>query len=67
MDLAAQNDYMPLEIMTDCAKRSYFTLPPLDPPISMGVSRPGPDDHLGAQGVWGLPARPRQEKPGDDR
>lgn len=24
MDLAAQNDYMPLEIMTDCAKRSYF-------------------------------------------
>lgn len=23
--LAAQNDYMPLEIMTDCAKRSYFT------------------------------------------
>lgn len=25
MDLATQNDYMPLEIMTDCAKRSYFT------------------------------------------
>lgn len=25
MDLAAQNDYMPLEIMTDRAKRSYFT------------------------------------------
>lgn len=25
MDLAAQNDYVPLEIMTDCAKRSYFT------------------------------------------
>lgn len=32
MDLATQNDYMPLEIMTDSAKRSYFTLlvsPPL--------------------------------------
>lgn len=25
MDLATQNDYMPLEIMTDSAKRSYFT------------------------------------------
>lgn len=25
MALATQNDYMPLEIMTDCAKRSYFT------------------------------------------
>lgn len=25
MDLATQNDYVPLEIMTDCAKRSYFT------------------------------------------
>lgn len=28
MDLAAQNDYMPLEIMTDCAKRRYFTHSP---------------------------------------
>lgn len=25
MDLATQNDYVPLEIMTDCAKRRYFT------------------------------------------
>lgn len=25
MALATQNDYVPLEIMTDCAKRSYFT------------------------------------------
>lgn len=25
MDLATQNDYVPLEIMTDCSKRSYFT------------------------------------------
>lgn len=25
MALAVQSDYVPLEIMTDCAKRSYFT------------------------------------------
>lgn len=65
MDLAAQNDYMPLEIMTDCAKRSYLTNPP--PRLSVEVSRPGPGDHLGARGVWGLPARLREETPGDDR
>lgn len=56
MDLAAQNDYMPLEIMTDCAKRSYFmhsfiSLWGYHTVCVCGEARRPPQPLLGARGL----------------